>query len=1856
MPSTRRNRTFLATIGCVLLWAATAHAQVTLDPRTVEFDPSPDHNSPTLVVRYDLEVYNAGGTTPVLKVSLGKPAPQSDGKIRVDLAAALGTFLASGPNYESRVVAVSDANATGRSTLSNQFAFTASCAATISPTSSSIAGGAGTGTFNVNAAAGCAWSAVSMASWITITGGASGSGNGTVTYSVSANPSTSPRTGQIAAGGQTFTLNQAGACSFTISPTSASWSASAASGSVSVTTTAGCAWSASSPVSWITFSGPTSGTGNGSVNYSVAANTSTTARNTTLSIAGRAFTVNQAGVVCTPTLSASGVTVASGGGPGTVSVTVAGGCTWTASSGVSWITITGGSPGNGDGTVSYNVAPNGTATSRTGNLTIAGQTYTVTQEGITCSFSVSPTSSSVAAAASTGTATVTAPGGCAWTAVSNASWITVTSGASGSGNGSVGYSVAANTTVNPRSGSITIGGQTFTINQAAAPCTFSISPTSASAPSAASSSTIAVTVATGCNWTAVSNASWITVTSGGSGNGNGTVNYSVAANTSTAPRSGTITVAGQTFTVNQAGVPCTFTISPTGASTAPAGATGTITVTTQAGCSWTAASNATPWITVTGGTPGSGNGTVNYSVAANTSILSRSGTITVAGQTFTVTQSGIPCTFTLSPTARSVASGSTSGTVGVTAPGGCTWTATPSASWITITSGASGSGNGTINYTVAANPSTSERTGTIAAGGELFTITQAGAPCVFTITPASVSVGATATTGTVAVAAQAGCAWSAVSNASWITVTAGASGSGNGTVSYSIAANTTITGRTGTVTIAGQTFTVTQAGIPCTFTLAPTGASVAAGATTGTVTVTAPAGCTWSASSNQTWAAITGGATGNGNGTVSYSVAANGTTSPRSATLTIAGQSFALTQAGGSCNFAVSPASDTVPAAGGTNRTIGVTVQAGCAWSATPSASWITVTGGGTGNGNGTVTYQVAANTSTSQRSATIAIGSQVVTITQDAAACSYTLTPASVKVGSNSSNGSATVTAQPGCGWTATPAATWLTITSGGSGTGNGTINYSVAANPGTGKRTAGISLSGEGATASMTVEQDGVPCSYGLSPTTENVAAAGANRTVAMTAQAGCAWTATPSASWITITAGGSGSGNGTVSYTVAANASTTGRTGTIAAGGELLTITQAGAACALSIAPGSISVDANASTGTVTVTGQPGCTWTAASTSSWITVTSGASGTGNGTVSYSIAANPSTNPRIGGLTIAGQTFTVTQAGVACTFTIAPTGATVSAGATSGTVAVTAAAGCTWNASSQASWIIFSGNTSGSGNGTVSYNVAANPNTTGRSGTITIAGQTFTVTQEAVVCTFSVSPTNVVLGWAATSLPINVTTGGSCAWSASSSVSWVTLGSGGGPGSGNATFNVSSNTTGAIRSGTLTVAGQTIGVTQAAGSCTYSISPSLVNVGADATTVPVTVTTQGGCPWSSSSAASWATFPSGGTGSGPGTVAVDVASNPDSFGRLATLTIGGRSLVLDQAGNQCSYSLAPTGVSVGQEGATGSFAVTASNGCSWTPSSSASWVGVSGSGTGNGSVTYSVAANTTGASRSASVSVGNRSFTITQGGSCSYSISPTDVSVGETATSGSVIVTGSVGCTWNASSTASWLTITSGASGTGNGAVNYSVAGNPGGPTRTGTLNVAGNVFTVVQSSCDITVTPGTVTVAAPGGTTYALVRAGGSCSWNASTSTSWISIPGGTSGTGVDWVTIQAAANPGGSTRTGSVNVSGEVVTVVQNGACTLVVTPTTVSAPTAGGVQTVNVATGAGCSWSVTSQASWITINSGSTSGSGNASPAFTVASNPGAARTGTIRISGVTITINQSGGPTLTAPKGIRIVQ
>jgi hypothetical protein len=126
---------------------------------------------------------------------------------------------------------------------------------------------------------------------------------------------------------------------------------------------------------------------------------------------------------------------------------------------------------------------------------------------------------------------------------------------------------------------------------------------------------------------------------------------------------------------------CTYTATPASQSFGAGGGTGTVNVTAGAACNWTT-SNSAPWISITSSASGTGNGAMNYSVAANTGTASRTAGLTIAGQALMVTQAGGLQTYTLTITKSGAGSGTvTSSPTGTTFNAGTsvTLTATPGA-------------------------------------------------------------------------------------------------------------------------------------------------------------------------------------------------------------------------------------------------------------------------------------------------------------------------------------------------------------------------------------------------------------------------------------------------------------------------------------------------------------------------------------------------------------------------------------------------------------------------------------------------------------------------------------------------------------------------------------------------------------------------------------------------------------------------------------------------------------------------------------------------------------------------------------------------------------------------------------------------------------------------------------------------------------------------------------------------------------------------------------------------------------------------------------------------------------------------
>jgi hypothetical protein len=289
---------------------------------------------------------------------------------------------------------------------------------------------------------------------------------------------------------------------------------------------------------------------------------------------------------------------------------------------------------------------------------IGDQPHAVTQHGrsaTVCSYELSPPAVDIGKDSATGTFAITAPAGCAWTATSNASWLVVSSGSQGTGNGSVGYIVAANGAVAERTAAVTVAEQTFDVRQAGDvdACRYGVAPVILTPCMPAGSSIAMVTTQPNCPWTAISDASWLTISSGGSGAGSGEIAIQFLENYA-APREDVVMVrwpaptAGQNIRVAQAGclygvTPGTFSIPSGGGTEAfnlvqqsdPVSCGGA----TQDRCIWTARANVS-WITISGSMPRAGDDRVTFTVAANTGTSTRVGTIVVGDTAIVITQAG----------------------------------------------------------------------------------------------------------------------------------------------------------------------------------------------------------------------------------------------------------------------------------------------------------------------------------------------------------------------------------------------------------------------------------------------------------------------------------------------------------------------------------------------------------------------------------------------------------------------------------------------------------------------------------------------------------------------------------------------------------------------------------------------------------------------------------------------------------------------------------------------------------------------------------------------------------------------------------------------------------------------------------------------------------------------------------------------------------------------------------------------------------------------------------------------------------------------------------------------------------------
>ncbi len=185
------------------------------------------------------------------------------------------------------------------------------------------------------------------------------------------------------------------------------------------------------------------------------------------------------------------------------------------------------------------------------------------------------------------------------------------------------------------------------------------------------------------------------------------------------------------------------------------------------------------------------------------------------------------------------------------------------------------------------------------------------------------------------------------------------------------------------------------------------------------------------------------------------------------------------------------------------------------------------------------------------------------------------------------------------------------------------------------------------------------------------------------------------------------------------------------------------------------------------------------------------------------------------------------------ACQYTVSPASFTPCMRATTLTATVTTQASCSWSASSDASWLVPAGTVSGSGAGTITFAVGDNWDAP-RHGTVSVRGaaavQTQTVSVSQAGCYYAVTRASFAFAAAGGSDSFDVvqqsdpnTCGGAlqdaCVWTAQSDSTWITITSSmPRQGDQQVRFTVAANTSGAARSGQITVRDKAVQITQAA------------------------------------------------------------------------------------------------------------------------------------------------------------------------------------------------------------------------------------------------------------------------------------------------------------------------------------------------------------------------------------------------------------------------------------------------------
>jgi hypothetical protein len=263
------------------------------------------------------------------------------------------------------------------------------------------------------------------------------------------------------------------------------------------------------------------------------------------------------------------------------------------------------------------------------------------------------------------------------------------------------------------------------------------------------------------------------------------------------------------------------------------------------------------------------------------------------------------------------------------------------------------------------------------------------------------------------------------------------------------------------------------------------------------------------------------------------------------------------------------------------------------------------------------------------------------------------------------------------------------------------------------------------------------------------------------------------------------------------------------------------------------------------------------------------------------------------------------ISDTNTTCTFALSSLAVAVGSAEGAATVKVTAPAECVWAVSADRSqafpWISISGNSTGLGNGSASVEVSANPGITPRSGSFKVAGQTVTISQAGAACKYKVN--SVIAAATAPGTYVSVEAPAGCYWSPKTAAPWITVPESPLQGTGFLLLALTANM-GPTRTGSVTVGGQVLTVTQLGSACSFDVKSVPSSVPSSGGSGSINVSTGApDCPWIASSADLWAqVYPLAASTST--VVSYTFFPNYSTTSRRTTLRLAGRDFSVSQEG----------------------------------------------------------------------------------------------------------------------------------------------------------------------------------------------------------------------------------------------------------------------------------------------------------------------------------------------------------------